>query len=558
MPEFFRKRSWETDVRILFWTIGPILAAVLAYTTRYFINGDAIAYIQMGDALRHGQLWGLANLTYSPGYPALLALGQILLNTSPLNELETLRIVNFFCFLLAMGSCELFMMFCKREATAISGSNETLLPRPIMSLLCYSTFLLAALVWIKVQLLNPDMLVMALMLTGAALVLWIREDPAIHKYIFLGACCGIGYYLKSFFFIFSSVFFLLAALCARTYWKALSRTAVAVLVMLLVASPLIAALSHKLGRFTYGELGKQAYAYFISGTGKPFRPKLIDERTQTFFYPGGDPGARQCDMCYWQEGIVPKFDLKAHAKVFLHNLIDAFSQLPFIFLVVAWYIVQVRLCSYSFASSRPPSFYLILAFISLAGVGFYTLIHVETRYIAGALFIGFATLVMSIRSPVRADWRALMPSILFLCILWPHLIYAGVDQSLRSLRSTPKKPSYKECYLELHAVKNFVLSNGLKQGDETAILGEPPVYWARFAGVRITAEIQAPGEFMAIGEKQRKRILEKLDDQGIEAVVGRGDSLDGLVREGWRHVVGTQHYYVKFFHPIHQGDSQKR
>ncbi len=548
MPEFFRKCSWETVVRILFWVIGPLMAAVLAYTTRYFINGDAIAYIQMGDALRHGQLWGLTNLTYSPGYPVLLALGQILLNTSPPNELETLRIVNFFCFLLAMVSCELFMMFCKREGAALSSSNEPLLPRPIMSLLCYSTFLLATLVWIKVQLLNPDMLVMALMLTGAALILWIRENPAIHRYIVLGVCCGMGYYLKSFFFIFSSVFFLLAALCARTYWKALSRTAVAILVMLLVASPLIAALSHKLGRFTYGELGKQAYAYFISGTGKPFRPKLIDEKTQTFFYLGGDPVARQCDMCYWQEGIVPKFDFKAHAKVFLHNLIDVFNELPFIFLVVAWYFVQVRLCSYSFASSHPPSFYLILAFISLAGVGFYTLIHVETRYIAGALFIGFATLVMSVRCPARADWKALMPSILFLCLLWPHLIYSGVDQSLRSLRSTPTKPSYKESYLELYTVKNFVLSNGLKKGNETAILGEPPVYWARFAGVRITAEIQAPKEFLAINENQRKHVLEKLDGQGIKAVVGRGACLSGLVREGWRHVAGTRDYYVMFIH----------
>ena len=544
MPKFCRKYSWDTIVRILFWAVGSLTAAILIYTTRYFINGDAIAYVEMGEALRYGPLWGLANLTYSPGYPVLLGVGQILFNTSPPNELEVLRIVNFICFLLAMGSCELFMKFCRREASALSGQNEAVLPPPIMSLLCYSTFLLAALVWIKVQLLNPDMLVMAVMLTCAALILWIRESPATHKYIVLGACCGIGYLLKSFFFIFSGVFFLLAALCAGSYWKALSRTTVAILIMLLVGSPLIAALSHKLGRLTYGELGKLAYAHHISGTGEPFRPKLIDAETKTRVYRGDDQGTKPSDMCYWHEGIVPKLDLNVHSKIFLGNLIEVFSQLPFIFLVVVWYLAQVRCCSYSFRSYQPPSFYLILSFICISGIGFYSLIHVETRYIAGALFIGFVPLVMSIRCPNRSNWKALIPSILFLSALWIHLIYSGIDQSRRSLQSTPEKPSYKESYLELHTVKNFILGHGLEKGDEIAILGEPPLYWARYAGLRITAEIEAPKKFLTLNEKKRHSVLEKLDHEGIKAVVGKGEQLGSLVHEGWRHVEGTRDYYA--------------
>jgi hypothetical protein len=546
MPISYRRHTRDTTVQILFWVVGPLIAAILTYTTRYFINGDAIAYVEMGEAFRHGLLWGLANLTYSPGYPVLLGLGQILLNTSPQNELEVLRIVNLFCFLLAMGSCQLFMKFCKREAKALSDQNEAVLPSPIVSLLCYSTFLLAALVWIKIQLLNPDMLVMAVMLTCAAVILWIREDPAIHKYIVLGACCGIGYFLKSFFFLFSATFFLLAALCARSYRKALSRTAVAILTMLLIGSPLIGALSYKLGRFTYGELGKHAYAYFISGAGEPFRPKMIDAETKTCVYRGDDLVTKKLDMCYWNEGIVPTFDLKTHSTILLGNFIDVFNQLPFIFLVVVWYLAQVRCCSYSFKSSHPPSFYLILSFICVAGVGFYSLIHVETRYVAGALFIGFVALAMSIRCPDRSAWKTLIPSIVFLSVLWVHLIYSGVDQSRRSLQSTPEKPSYKESSLELRSVKDFVLANGLKRGDETAILGEPPVYWARYAGLRITAEIEAPQRFLNLNKKERHGVLERLDHEGIKAVVGKGEQLGSLVQEGWRHVEGTGDYYVVF------------
>ncbi len=46
--------------------VGSTIAAILTYTTRHFINGDALTYIEMGEALRRGDLWGLANLTYSP------------------------------------------------------------------------------------------------------------------------------------------------------------------------------------------------------------------------------------------------------------------------------------------------------------------------------------------------------------------------------------------------------------------------------------------------------------------------------------------------------------
>lgn len=549
MLRFFQKSSSEMTIRILFWTIGPLMAATLTYTTRYFINGDAIAYVEMGEALRHGHVWGLANLTYSPGYPVLLALSQILLSTDPLNELELLRAANFFCFLFAMASCELFVAFCRREAKALAKQDKALLPAPLLSLLWYSVFLLAALDLVKVRLLNPDMLVMAITLTCASVVLWIREKPSVHRYVVLGMCCGIGYLVKSFFIVFSGVFFFLAVLCAGSYWKGLSRAAVAMLLMLLVGSPLILALSYKLGRFTTGELGKRGYAYFISSTGEPFRPITVDKTTGTFLRRDSDLVTRPFDICYWEEGIVPKFDMHIHFKLFLKNLGELPGQIPFIFLVLAWYLSQVRCCSYAFRSSHPPSFSLSLLFVAVASLGFYCLIHVETRYIAAALFIAFSALAMSVRCPGLKNWKPLIPSILFLCAVWLQLIHSGIDQSLRSLRSTPGKPSYKESYLELHAVKDFILGNGLKKGDETAILGESPVYWARFAGVRIPADIEAAEQFLSVGREERRSVLDKLQGHGILAVVGKGASLGHLVQEGWQRVTGTNDYYVIFLGP---------
>ena len=102
---------------------------------------------------------------------------------------------------------------------------------------------------------------------------------------------------------------------------------------------------------------------------------------------------------------------------------------------------------------------------------------------AAPLFIGFAALAPSVRWPDGPrQWKALATSIVFLGILWANLIYSGVDQSLRALQSTQHKPSYKEAYLEMYAVKDFILRNGLQKGNEAATLGDLPAYWARYAG----------------------------------------------------------------------------
>ena len=82
----FEADIWEARVRRAFWIIGLLLGALLTYTTRYFLNGDGINYIEMGEALRNGAWSGLVNLTESPAYAFLLGLGHIVLDTNTLAE----------------------------------------------------------------------------------------------------------------------------------------------------------------------------------------------------------------------------------------------------------------------------------------------------------------------------------------------------------------------------------------------------------------------------------------------------------------------------------------
>ena len=101
--------TWERRVRISFWFVGLSTAAVLAYTTRYYLNGDGINYIEMGDALRDGLWSGLVNTTESPAYAFMLGIGHLLLGTTVLTELPLLKSVNMVCFAMAMAACDLFI-----------------------------------------------------------------------------------------------------------------------------------------------------------------------------------------------------------------------------------------------------------------------------------------------------------------------------------------------------------------------------------------------------------------------------------------------------------------
>ena len=41
---------WSLRIRVAFWVLGIVLGSIMAYTGRYYINGDAIVYMEMGEA----------------------------------------------------------------------------------------------------------------------------------------------------------------------------------------------------------------------------------------------------------------------------------------------------------------------------------------------------------------------------------------------------------------------------------------------------------------------------------------------------------------------------
>ncbi len=539
---------WRARIRVAYWLIGVSVGAFLVYAGRYFINGDAIAYIEMGEALTTGEWNRLANLTYSPGFPILLGLAQWIPGISVENEIFRLKLVNLGVLILAMAAFEVLVSYLERDMT-VSRDGLVPLPSSIFRALCYAVFLTGALVMIRMRLINPDMSVTALIIAACIVLMRIRFNPTGYgNFALLGAVIGAGYLVKAFFFVFSPVFFAAAVVAARSVRTALPRLLLTLAVMGIISAPLIAALSHRLGRLTYGEVGKHAYAHFVSGTGTPIHPETIHTEPDVyrFVYDVNCTRPSGFDICYWQEGVKPNIDPAAHAKLIPRNLFAVFDQSPWLVFVLLWLLYMgavvgsVRVAPFK---NGPPV--LFLGIVVAAGISFYCLIHMEPRYIASFVIIGFAAGVSVLRlnqSDMRARSRAVAASVILVVVLLGLLGYSAVDRTARGLISSPGKPSYKAVFQELARVSNALTF--LSASDRVAIVGAPRVYWARMAGTRIIAEIPNQEAFLSAPPGRRQDAMKALKESGIRAVIGEGQGFSDLTDEGWQRVKGTEAYHI--------------
>ncbi|MGO9570877.1 MAG: hypothetical protein ACLP5H_25400 [Desulfomonilaceae bacterium] len=546
---------WSSRIRAAYWAVGLAAGAILTYTTRYYLNGDGINYIEMGEALRHGWWSGLVNLTESPGYAFLLGLGQIVLNTNRLNELQLLKSVNFVSFVVAMASCELFVYILKRQFGSLCVGAKQPLPFPVISALSYSMFLFATLSWIRLRLVAPEMMVFVFMITSTSIVLWIKESPEPYvKFVLLGVSTALGYLFKSFFFPFSAIFFVLAGLVSGSLRKAAPRLLLGAVVMLLVSGPLIFSLSRTVGRFSFGEVGNFCYTTLVAGEGELTNPpKVLTNQPSVLFYKG-NPFV-ECtrpagfDPCYWNEGVKPVVRIVSQLQVIPGHVRAILLDSPWLYVgALLWLMIQWRIGSVSLRGLWPPSISVILFAVAAAGTGLYCLVHVEMRYLAAFLFLAFVAVLLLPaydfkNSKTRS--KALVSTVLLAALILGMTLNTVVDQSIRGLRSTGKSPSYRDTFLEMMAIKDYLGRQGVAKGDDVAMVGLPLWYWGRLAELKIVAEVTDESQFISATAEERSRALDSLKSAGVKALVGKGEAFGKLTAEGWEPVPGTRDFYVR-------------
>ena len=115
-PDDPREAIFEASpIRTLLRRFFPFYCALAALVTfgyalydGYQIDGDAVAYMDLGDLLRAHHWAGIVNGYWHPMYPAFLALGHMLFRATPTTELRAYYFVNFGIFLLGMAAVVCF------------------------------------------------------------------------------------------------------------------------------------------------------------------------------------------------------------------------------------------------------------------------------------------------------------------------------------------------------------------------------------------------------------------------------------------------------------------
>ena len=79
-----------------------------------------------------------------------------------------------------------------------------------------------------------------------------------------------------------------------------------------------------------------------------------------------------------------------------------------------------------------------------------------------------------------------------------------VDQSIRGLHSTGKRPSYRDTFFEMLAIKDYLGRRGVAKGDDVAMVGLPLWYWGRLAEVKIVAEVTDESQFISATGRRKK------------------------------------------------------
>jgi hypothetical protein len=257
---------------------------------------------------------------------------------------------------------------------------------------------------------------------AAALMLsFIDGRVSRSRFVAFGAVLGIGYLVKAIFASMSILFLASAVLepRIRAAWK---RLLLAVLTFVVIAAPLVAALSMKYGHPTFGEVGKFNYWWFVNevksedqgtlwvhwqgdppGSGVPVHPTrrvLKDPDVFEFGSPVVATYAPWYDPSYWNEGAAVQVDVRRQAANLARNvrtlartlLADHF----FLLTVPAVMILLVTGRNGRFAV-KSVVYFKSLWIVGVGIVGLYLLLVLQTRYVAAV----FPLLVMLLVSTLR-------------------------------------------------------------------------------------------------------------------------------------------------------------
>lgn len=545
--------------RLFFWCLAIALGALEVWAHRNEMNPDGISYIEMAEAAAQGGRHALLNGYWSPLYPLLLGVSFRLFHPGIRWEFTAVHLVNLGLYLVDFFCFEIFLKELLAARRTESGLQEWLRPVPekILWTWGYLLFLWSSQFWLSPAMVNPDIMVAGVACLATALLLRIyRGKGTWLLFPSLGLLLGVGYLAKGALFPLSFVFlasaFLLSGVTKESYSKALARSALALVVFLAFASPLVIPLSKEKHRATFGDAGRLNYARYVggapilhwqggpAGTGIPAHPTrrvFTDPPIYEFAQPIAGSYPPWYDPSYWYQGIRPHFSWKGQLWVLFRSAnlyLKLLSRSGALYVVFLALIVQVgREGKWDWGGRRIS----LVWFPSVAALAMYSLVLVEQRYVSPFVLMLLLWVLTSARfsaNKAEALGKRTAPVVILalaLAVAWP------VARDLRdTLANRPDEPW--EVAVGLHEM-------GIPPGTRVGTIGTGlGAYWAHLTGVKIIAEVPENDQksFWAADSARKEEALRKFSELGAKAVVMKNSSAEQAI-DGWQQV-GQTHYYV--------------
>ncbi len=542
-------------VRVVMWTITIAAGLLQALAVRFYISGDGNSYLDVASAYLRGDFANAINAYWSPFYSWLIALVLWVFKPSGYWETTILHLLDFAGLLVALRSFEFFFAnFLAAKQNFARPEGESLLPVSAWWMLGYGLFLSAALEVLSMYPTSPDAWVCGVTFLSAGLVLKITiKGGGIPYFAALGLVLGLGYLMKTFYFPLAFVFIGTAWFASHSPRRNLSGALIALVAFLLVAGPFVFALSRAKHRFTYGDVGKIAYAEFMDwvpepmfweggdGSGTPRHPARIvlsSPRVYEFAEPIAGSFPMWYDPSFWKDGIEIHFRLVNELKILRQSAGSFF----FILLTQLEYVVGLGVLV--FCNRRAREWIAVtcrqwfLWFPAAAACLGFASVLVEGRYVASFLVILWvAAFASSLGSESVASRRVAVAVVLAAALVTGmKTLKYGVSDAL----AIPKQVN--ENWEAAQKLKEFDVS----PGDRVALIGVVgEQHLMRLAKVKAVAELRYRDEleFWTGDASLQNSVFRAFAATGSRIIVATHAPVT-VVKEGWTRL-GNTDYYVR-------------
>lgn len=579
------------------WIAALSLGAVHTWAARHSMNADGMSYLDLADAWRTGRWADAVNAYWSPLYPWVLAMALHLAKPGGYWEAAVAHLVNFVGYGFSLVCFHYFWMGLERHVSArrqsAGNTGKTAFPQWAWVALGYALCVWILLDWVTVDQVTPDLYVAGWVFLDAGILVRIRDGKArILLFILLGISLGLGYLTKAILLPMAAVFLATAFLASPRKLRAIPPLMLTTVMFAALGGPWAYALSKAKGRFTLGDAGKLNYAFIVNGfkpwdvwQGEPPPPGRGDTATHgiaqaadrsnrvstakhparwlldgphvfEFASPRAGTYSLWYDPAYWHEGAEPRFDLRQQVRVCAQQLAVYFSlfcrdQGPISFVLLCLLLVRGRWAS--IIGDVLSLWWLALP--AIAGLAAYAMVKVEARYVAPFVILLWAVVLPLVRlEQTEATGRLIRCAAA--AILIALILTVGYN-SAPAIREavTDLRERHESCPNWHWRVAQEMSRAGLHPGDHVGHVGQALKswsYWARLAGVRITAELRPWESFWLGDDAARKRALGAFAAAGVKAVVTRKQEVCerpfGLPYDfapGWRPV-GNTGFYIRF------------